>query len=192
MKKNYKHISTGEKIAKRILPFIMVLLIVWAVSFVEAESDRNKGDISKGENFDLKRLAGLWAGAGEITIPITNISISVTGDAEFVFDSVKNVLRTSLTARKFLFAYSDSGYLSYNAENDSMVWEVWDSFGKYSRYLGQVEDGSLRGEYPRRDGLYRVTVDFITDDSLLFKLMVDKKGKSKTKATLDLWRVQKR
>lgn len=175
-----------EKIPKQLYILLAFALILSTISLVKGESDQGTTD-----RFDLKRLAGLWEGTGEITIPITNISVSVAGEAEFIFDSVKNVLRTSLTARKFLFAYSDSGYLSYNIANDSMVWEVWDSFGKYSQYLGKVENGQLRGEYPRRDGLYRVAIEFITDDSLLFKLTVDDKGKSKTKATLDLWRVRK-
>lgn len=177
-------------LSRRICSLLIITLIVLAATGAESDSETIATADSVSEQFDLKKLAGQWEGAGAITIPITNISLSVSGEAEFLFDSVNNVLRTSLTARKFLFAYSDSGYLSYNIENDSMVWEVWDSFGKYSRYLGRVEDGNLRGEYPRRDGIYRVAVDFITEDSLLFRLTVDKKGKSKTKATLNLWRIQ--
>lgn len=139
--------------------------------------------------FHLKALAGHWEGEGEVLIPKTSIPISVDGKALFTYDSLTTRLRTEIEASKFFFSYADSGYIYHDTATDSISWEIWDGFGKYSRYVGTVKNNIITGAKTRHGYQYRIKIDFITSDSLNFTLTTtDRKGDSSTRADITMWR----
>ncbi len=141
------------------------------------------------DDFRLQALAGNWEGEGEVLIPKTSIPLSIDGKAVFTYDSLTNRLRTEIQASKFLFKYADSGYIFHDTATDSISWDIWDGFGKYSRYIGTVQDNVITGANTRHGYRYRVKIDFITDDSLSFTLTAtDRKGDSSTRAAIVMWR----
>lgn len=145
--------------------------------------------VKHSDDFRLRALAGDWKGEGEVLIPKTSIPISIEGKAMFTYDSLTNRLRTEVQASKFLFKYADSGYIFHDTATDSISWDVWDGFGKYSRYVGTVENNIFTGMNTRHGYRYRVKIDLITDDSLNFTLTAtDKDGHSSTRAAITLWR----
>lgn len=159
--------------------FIIILLLGGLLSAATKHSDE----------FRLQALAGHWEGEGEVLIPKTSIPISIEGKALFTYDSLTHRLRTQIEASKFLFKYADSGYIYHDTATDSITWDIWDGFGKYSRYVGTVENNIITGANTRHGYRYRVKIDFITDDSLNFALTAtDRKGDSSTRAAITLWR----
>ncbi len=142
------------------------------------------------EDFRLQALAGEWEGEGEVLIPKTSIPISIEGEAVFTYDSLTAKLRTEIKASKFFFKYADSGYIYHDTATDSISWDIWDGFGKFSRYVGTVSDNVITGSNTRHGYRYRVKIDFITDDSLNFTLTAtDKDGDSTTRAAITMWRL---
>lgn len=142
-------------------------------------------------SFSLGLLAGCWEGNGEVIIPKTSIPISIEGKAVFSYDSTRKRLRTSLEASRFFFSYADSGYLSHNPDTDSITWEVWDSFGKYSEYTGKLENNVIHGARHKGSKAYNILISLITRDSLSFSLTTTyENGKTLRKAAIDMWRIE--
>lgn len=148
---------------------------------------------------DLRRLQGKWIGVGEAAIPVTGITVSIEGEALFSYIAEENYLKTEITGRKLFFSYSDSGHLSLNEANDSISWEIWDSFGKFSHYKGAIEAEEESGKagktlkvmHQRGKNLNKITIRFITSDSLTFMLeTIYSDGKSKRNVILDLRRIK--
>jgi len=162
---------------------VLVILMISGLCYHTGADD--SGD------FRLSNLAGDWEGEGEVLIPKTSIPISVTGEAVFTYDSLMGRLRTEIEAGKFFFRYTDSGYIYHDTVTDSISWEIWDGFGRYSEYIGMVENNVITGDKTRHGYLYRIVIDFITDDSLNFSLTTtDDDGDSRTRASIDLWRIK--
>jgi len=161
-------------------PAFIVLLLLGGL-FSTAATDSN--------GFHLQTLAGNWEGEGEVVIPKTSIPLSIEGKAVFSYDSVTARLRTQIEASKFLFTYADSGYIYHDTATDSISWDIWDGFGRFSRYIGTVDNNVITGAKMRHGYRYQVKIDFITDDSLNFTLTTTgKDGKSSTRADITMWR----
>ncbi len=166
----------------RSIPVFLILLLLGG--FFSAGARRS-------DEFRLRALAGEWEGEGEVLIPKTSIPISIEGKAIFTYDSLTARLHTEIGASKFLFKYADSGYIYHDTATDSISWDIWDGFGKYSRYIGTVENNVITGANMRHGYRYRVRIDFITDDSLNFTLTAtDKDGDSSTRAAITMWRLE--
>jgi hypothetical protein len=166
----------------RYCPKTVVLILLLLGGFFSAGA-RHAND------FRLQSLAGNWEGEGEVLIPKTSIPISIEGKAKFTYDSLTARLRTEIQASKFLFTYADSGYIYHDTATDSISWDVWDGFGKYSRYRGTVANNVITGVKTRHGYRYRIKIDFITDDSLNFTLTTTgKDGDSSTRAAITMWR----
>lgn len=162
-----------------LIPLILVSILSYHTS------------VGESTTFRLSDLAGNWEGDGEVLIPKTSIPVSVEGEAVFAYDSLSGLLRTEIEASKFFFKYADSGYIHHDTFTDSISWEIWDGFGRYSKYLGKVEDNVIIGDKTRYGYVYRIVIDFITDDSLHFSLTTtDRDGDNSTRASIDLWRVK--
>ena len=174
------------------IPYVVCFLLVILMTAFPVLSDDAIDE-------DLSRLQGKWIGVGEAAIPVTGISVSIEGEALFSYIAENNYLKTEITGRKLFFSYSDSGHLSLSVANESISWEIWDSFGKYSHYKGAIEaeekgakgGKTLKVTNRRGDNLNKITVRFITPDSLTFMLeTIYSDGKSKKNVTLDLRRVK--
>ena len=166
------------------MTFRLLLAITISVTICAAAGDRENTD-----KFDLKSLSGEWEGEGKVRVPVTGMKISINGNAVFTYDSLTRKLRTSLEGKRFFFSYTDSGYLTHDPITDSITWEIWDSFGKYSFYTGKVENNVINGVKTKEGKLYNVIVNFITDDSLTFKLTTtDEDGEVTKRVALDMWR----
>ena len=152
----------------------------------------NISSISKtAKSLDLRMLSGQWQGQGEIIIPKTSVPVSIKGKAVFSFDSVSNRLKTAIEAGRFFFTYADSGYLWHDSATDSINWEVWDGFDTHRLFRGKMENNVITGTRSREGWHDRITVDFITSDSLSFRLAaVHKNGKVQERVTIDMWRVR--
>lgn len=162
----------------------LFLVLIVAVTVCAAAGEGESGD-----KFELESLAGKWEGKGKVRVPITGMKISINGKADFAYDSLTRKLRTSLEGKRFFFSYNDSGYLTHDPANDSITWEIWDSFGKHAFYTGNVENNIINGVRTKDKNLYNVVVNFITDDSLTFKLTTtDEEGDVTTRVALDMWR----
>lgn len=164
---------------------LVLVLIIAAVVSAEPGAD-------KQEPFHLSQLDGDWAGTGEAVIPMTKIPISLEGEAIFKYDSALGYLRTEIIAKKFFFSYSDSGHLYHDPKTDSIVWEVWDGFGKYGKYFGKMNDRKLNGTLIKKNRRFDIEIDFITDDSLTFNMTSQKKSDDVTpRANINMWRIKK-
>jgi hypothetical protein len=163
--------------------FVLVLLIT---AFVSADPGADKQ-----EPFHLSLLSGEWTGTGEAVIPMTKIPISLEGEAIFKYDSTLGYLRTEIIAKKFFFSYADSGHLYHDPKTDSIIWEVWDGFGKYGKYYGKINDRKLKGTLIKKNRRFDIEIDFITDDSLSFNMTSQKQTDEITpRANINLWRTK--
>lgn len=174
--------------AVQIACFLMIILFTAFPARSDDAIDKN-----------LRRLQGKWEGIGEATIPVAGITVSIEGEALFSYIAEKGYLKTEISGKKLFFSYSDSGHLSLNDANDSISWKIWDSFGKFSHYKGAIEaeekdekeGNTLKVMHRRGKNLNKITVRFITSDSLTFMLeTIYSDGKSKKNVTLDLTRVK--
>ena len=139
--------------------------------------------------FDLEGLEGDWEGHGSFVMPVTGISMSIDGEADFTYDSVRGYLRTALTGTKFMFKYADSGHLRLDSLTDSVSWEIWDGFGKHVIYDGVAAADTLRGRRYKGSSHYDVEVRLINADSITFRLRkTDADGTVADKALFDLGR----
>ncbi|MEE9442004.1 MAG: hypothetical protein V3V99_04985 [candidate division Zixibacteria bacterium] len=164
--------------------FLLVILIATVVC-ADPETD-------KQESFHLSLLDGEWAGTGEAVIPMTKIPISLEGEAIFKYDSSKGYLWTSIIAKKFFFSYADSGHLYHDPKTDSIIWEVWDGFGKYGKYHGKLNNRKLKGTLVKKTRRFDIEIDFVTDDSLTFYMTSQKQtDEIRPRANIILWRVKK-
>ncbi len=162
------------------------LLVVLCFTLAAVTYSDDSGQI------DLRTLEGDWAGQGEFIVPMTNITMSVEGRAQFAYDSLTGRLRTALTGEKFLFTYSDSGYLIHDTRTDSISWEVWDNFGKHAKYYGEVDGNRVVGNRYKKDSHYQVVIELVTLDSIDFRLTVTEPDSTQfNKAVFNLWRVKK-
>ncbi|MBU8933633.1 MAG: hypothetical protein KOO62_06465 [candidate division Zixibacteria bacterium] len=140
-------------------------------------------------DFDIMSLVGEWEGEGFFLIPVTGIEVEIEGSGTFIYDSTRQRLRTAMSGSKLFINYSDSGYLQYYPETDSVSWEIWDSWGKHAIYWGVISDGALRADRLYKKKGYRVEAVFPHKDTLDFHLRVrDKDGSEKDKAAFLLWR----
>jgi len=144
-----------------------------------------------GNGFDATRLEGEWEGTGEFLMPVTNFAMDIAGKASFTWDSARGYLRTAITGTKFFFEYADSGHLVVDPATDSISWEVWDNWGKHALYHGLVEDGLIKGTRRKGDGVYSVSIEMATLDSIDFKLTyTGDDGSLRDRATFNLWRIK--
>ncbi len=143
-------------------------------------------------DFCLNCLEGTWSGEGEVIIPNIRFPLSIEGNATFAYDSAGGYLRTAIEGRKFYFTYSDSGHLYYHPETDSITWEIWDGFGEYGIYYGEIKDGMLQGTLSKDKWLFHIKVDFVANDTIQFHMTTQKgfEGNEKPQATIDLWRMK--
>lgn len=143
------------------------------------------------QKLDLKALAGSWQGEGVFVMPVTDIEMDIEGEAVFTYDSTNDWLRTQITGTKFMFAYSDSGHIARMPESDSAWWEIWDNFGRYSKYFGEIDGQSMFGQRRYGKKLYEVRIERIHSDTIDFKLTMTPDGEeSVDRATFRLWRVK--
>lgn len=143
------------------------------------------------EKIELAHLHGNWEGVGSFKVPVAGTELSIEGAAEFTYDETYDRLRTSLTGEKFMFSYSDSGYLTINPVNDSVTWEVWDNRNRHAFYKGIRDGNKIIGDRIRKKDIYEVTIIQPTRDSIEFKLTVtEPDGDSYNKAVFNLWRVK--
>lgn len=146
--------------------------------------------VADDHDFDLKALSGSWEGEGVFVMPVTDIEMDIEGEAEFEYDQSKNWLRTQITGTKFMFSYSDSGHIARIPKTDSVWWEVWDNFGRHSRYFGKVDKHSMFGQRRYGKKLYEVRIDHVHADTIDFKLTVTPDDEPlENRATFRLWRV---
>lgn len=127
---------------------------------------------SDQKRLDLESLEGDWIGSGTFLMPVTEIEVDVEGKASFRYDSKSGRLRTALSGEKFMFTYSDSGYVTPDAKGDSLIWEVWDGFGRHSKYRGAFEGNSITGSRRWKGKTYSVEIIQLHADTLSFKMTV--------------------
>ncbi|MFH1699400.1 MAG: hypothetical protein ABIE07_02335 [Candidatus Zixiibacteriota bacterium] len=169
------------KICRVIVLVLMITAAVWADPGQERHNP-----------FQLSSLDGEWEGMGEAVIPMTKIPISLEGEAVFKYDSALGYLRTSIIAKKFFFSYADSGHLYHDPRTDSIIWEVWDGFGKYGKYHGILNERMLTGMLIKGKRRFDIEIDFVTDDSLTFGMSSQKQtDEIQPRANISLWRVKK-
>ncbi len=150
----------------------------------------NSHPAADSAKFDIMNLVGNWEGEGMFRMPVTNAEMSIEGEGSFVYDKANDRIRTSMQGSKFLISYSDSGYLQYYPETDSVSWEVWDSWGKHALYWGQIKEDRLVADRIHKNKNYRVQVTFPHPDTLDFHLIVrGDDNKEFDKARFLLWRV---
>jgi len=126
--------------------------------------------ISEKSKLDLTAFDGKWEGEGTYYLPFTSIPTSIDGTAMFKYDSARKFLRTELTAERFLFKYSDSGRMSYGKNQDSLIWDIWNSFGYYVRYTGGVKGKTIHGIRKWGKYTYDLYIDVVSDDSIKIKI----------------------
>ena len=150
------------------------LILVLAGIFVSLNNS-----VSEKSKLDLKTFGGKWEGEGTYYLPFTSIPTSVDAKATFEYDNVKKLLRTAITAERFMLQYSDSGHLAYSPKKDSLNWEIWNSFGYHVRYSGGVKEKSIHGRRQWGKYVYDLYVDLVTDDSMKIKITsTDEEGDS--------------
>jgi hypothetical protein len=147
---------------------------------------------AQDKSFDLMNVIGEWEGEGTFVMPVTDMELDIEGSGKFVYLPDLDVIRTEMSGSKFLMAYSDSGYLRYYPETDSVSWEIWDSWGKHSLYWGEVRDNQLVATRDHPERWYRVTVEFPDPDTLEFRLVTtDRESlEQEVKARFTLWRTK--
>ncbi|MDH3889442.1 MAG: hypothetical protein OEV49_00015 [candidate division Zixibacteria bacterium] len=139
--------------------------------------------------FDPYVLLGEWSGAGMLVMPMTGVELEVEGSASFVQDSSGGYIRTGISGTKFLYTYSDSGHFYVNPDNDSLIWEVWDGFGRHGIYEGIGRGDTLTGRRRGGNAVFQVTTTMVTPDSLdLHLYYLDNNGRRYQKARLNLGR----
>lgn len=146
---------------------------------------------SEVKQIELPQLDGKWEGNGAFLLPGVHTKIGIDGKAAFVYDEKSKRLRTSLSGEKFMFTYSDSGYLYIDPVTDSVSWEVWDNRNKHALYHGIRKDNIIKGERMRGKDLYELIIDQIAKDTIEFKLLITQPdGDVYDKAVFNLWRVK--
>jgi len=156
------------------LPSRKILIIVFVSALIFANNS-----VSEKARLDLKAFAGKWEGEGTYYLPFTSIPTSLDAKASFEYDSINKLLRTAITAERFLLTYSDSGHLAYGSHKDSLNWEIWNSFGYHVEYTGGVKGKSIHGKRQWGKYVYDLFVDVVSDDSLKIKITsTDDKGES--------------
>ena len=143
------------------------------------------------DKIELKKLDGNWEGEGNFLLPGVHTKIDIEGKAIFRFDKKTNRLRTELTGEKFMFSYSDSGYISINPKTDSVSWEVWDNKNRHAKYYGIRKGNMIHGERMRKDEIYEVKIVQTSEDKIEFKLIItEPDGDVFDKAVFELNRVK--
>lgn len=146
------------------ITFNLLIVIIFSV-FVLADNS-----VSEKSKLDLKTFGGNWDGEGTYYLPFTSIPTSVDAKAKFEYDSVKKLLRTAITAERFMLQYSDSGVLVYSPKKDSLNWEIWNSFGYHVKYEAGVKGNSIHGRRQWGKNVYDLYVNLVTDDSMKVKI----------------------
>ena len=143
------------------------------------------------DKIELEKLAGDWEGEGHFLLPGVHTTIDIAGKAKFKFDEKTKRLKTELTAEKFMFSYSDSGYISINPKTDSVSWEVWDNSNRHAKYYGIREGNTVYGERMRGKDKYEVKIVQTTEDKIKFNLIItEPDGDVFDKAVFELNRVK--
>ncbi len=143
----------------------MSLKIVFVSAIILANNS-----VSEKAKLDLAAFDGKWEGAGTYYLPFTNLPTAVDAQAAFVYDSINKFLRTQITAERFMLKYSDSGRLAYIPKKDSLIWEIWNSFGYHVKYSGGVKGKTIHGQRQWGKYVYDLFVDMVSDDSLKIKI----------------------
>ncbi len=165
--------------------FIIVILLGIFALANNSVSDKTKLDL---ETFD-----GDWEGEGTYYLPFTSIPTDIEANAVFKYDDSKKILRTQITAERFMLKYSDSGLLAYIPKKDSLKWEIWNSFGYHVQYSGGVKGKSIHGQRQWGKHVYDLYVDLVSDDSMKIKITsTDEDGESSKVANGFLRRTKKK
>ncbi|MCK4462235.1 MAG: hypothetical protein KAW46_10550 [candidate division Zixibacteria bacterium] len=144
-----------------------------------------------GRSFDPWALIGEWSGQGMFVMPVTGIRLSIEGRAGFTYDSTEGYIRTSMVGTKFFYTYQDSGHLYVDEEVDSLVWEIWDGFGKHVIYEGSIRGDTLTGRRLKGSAVYSLAATLVSKDSLVFRLdYIDAQGRKSEKARFNLGRIR--
>lgn len=168
---------------------ILVFVIICTVAFVMLSTTSLQSSDQK--RLDLANMDGDWEGSGTFLMPVTEFKIDIEGKASFRYDSKTGRLRTALSGEKFMFTYSDSGYVTPDAKGDSLTWEVWDGFGRHVIYRGAFHSNSITGSRLWKGKIYSVEIMQLHADTLSFKMTVaGNDGDSKEKASFSLQRVK--
>ncbi len=167
---------------KTIKMLSLILFLFLISSFLQA------GEIKK---IELPQLDGNWVGSGSFLLPGVRTKIEITGKAKFRYNKKTKKLRTSLTGEKFMFTYSDSGYLYIDPVSDSVSWEVWDNRNKHALYHGIRKGNKIIGKRMRGKEQYELVIKQVTIDKIEFKLLITlPNGDVYDKATFNLRRVK--
>ena len=151
--------------------FVVVFLLGFFVLTNNSVSEKSK--------LELKTLDGNWEGEGTYYLPFTSIPTDIEANAVFEYDNSKKILRTQITAERFMLKYSDSGLLAYIPKKDSLKWEIWNSFGYHVQYSGGVKGKSIHGRRQWGKYVYDLYVDLVSDDSMKIKITsTDEEGES--------------
>ncbi len=165
-----------------------IKLLSLFISLFLISSLLNAGEIEK---IELSNIDGDWEGNGSFLIPGVRAKVSIDGKAKFVYNKKTKKLRTSLTGEKFMFTYSDSGYLYIDPVSDSVSWEVWDNRNKHALYYGVRKDNIIKGERMRGKDKYELVIYQVAKDTIEFKLLITQPdGDVYDKAVFNLWRVK--
>ena len=143
------------------------------------------------DKIELENLDGKWKGSGSFLVPGIHTKVEIEGAANFKFDKKTKKLRTELRGEKFMFTYSDSGYLYIDPKTDSVSWEVWDNRNKHAKYYGIRKGNAIYGKRNRGKDVYELKITQTTKDKIMFKLIItEPDGDVFDKAAFDLHRVK--
>jgi len=146
--------------------------------------------VTTGEKpvFTPDTILGKWEGKGRARMPVTGLKISIKGNADFSRDSTDGHIRSEMSGHRLFFSYSDSGHLYIDPDSDSLVWEIWDGFGKHITYHGTHSDGAISATAFHDNKIHQMAIGFVTADSVTFRLTTINHDDTTENVFLDLWR----
>ncbi|MFH1688391.1 MAG: hypothetical protein ABIE70_12840 [bacterium] len=159
---------------------LLVLAILTAATFYPAHAQ---------ETFDISKYLGNWRGCGEAYIPYLGTSLAFDGKASFHNDSTGAYVRTAASGQALLLTYADSGRFVIDPASDSITWDIWDNFGRYSQYHGVAQGDMLKGKQKRGSLVYTMITRFLSSDSIVVTISTtDSEGVVTERAKINLGR----
>lgn len=117
------------------------------------------------KRFELKALEGSWVGTGEMEIPNFGTSVSVSGSADFAFDSRSRSLALAIDSDMLLFPFSDTGRAFYHGKRDSIRIDM-NAYGKKYRHFARIERDGLRSTSFGWGYRFDTTIRLVSPDSV--------------------------